>query len=172
MGVLHILEEECRFPKATDTTFLDKLVANHSKSQFFTIPKKTSNIFQITHYAGKVSYDIVGFLDKSRTTVESDFVELCNSSSDSLVSTLFKDEDDMLETVESPTKGKKAQRAASLGTQFKYQLDNLIAILTATEPSYVRCIKPNQEKRRYVFLQLVVIILVVTLLKKLWFWDS
>ena len=58
MGVLSILEEESLFPKATDQTFLEKLITNHlGKSPTFQKPKpggpdKDAH-FAIVHYAGK-----------------------------------------------------------------------------------------------------------------------
>lgn len=58
MGILSILEEESLFPRATDKTFEEKLVANHlGKSPTFQKPKpggpdKEAH-FAIIHYAGK-----------------------------------------------------------------------------------------------------------------------
>ena len=61
MGILSILEEESLFPKATDKTFEEKLIANHlGKSPNFQKPKpggpdKDAH-FAIMHYAGM--YDL------------------------------------------------------------------------------------------------------------------
>ena len=55
MGILSILEEESLFPKATDKTFEEKLIANHlGKSPTFQKPKpggpdKNAH-FSIIHY--------------------------------------------------------------------------------------------------------------------------
>ena len=60
MGMLSILEEESLFPKATDKTFEEKLIANHlGKSPTFQKPKpggpdKDAH-FSIIHYAGKLT---------------------------------------------------------------------------------------------------------------------
>lgn len=55
MGILSLLDEECVFPKATDRTYVDKLVASHSSHPKFGKPNFKSNYdFSIIHYAGKV----------------------------------------------------------------------------------------------------------------------
>ena len=58
MGMLSILEEESLFPKATDKTFEEKLIANHlGKSPTFQKPKPGGSDkdahFAIVHYAGQ-----------------------------------------------------------------------------------------------------------------------
>ena len=55
MGILSLLDEECLFPKATDRTYVDKLIASHSTHPKFGKPSFKSNYdFSIIHYAGKV----------------------------------------------------------------------------------------------------------------------
>ena len=57
MGILSLLDEECLFPKATDRTYCDKLIASHSTHPKFGKPSFKSNYdFSIIHYAGKVNY--------------------------------------------------------------------------------------------------------------------
>ncbi|KAK2522702.1 hypothetical protein Q9966_012357 [Columba livia] len=57
MGIFSILEEECMFPKATDTSFKNKLYDQHlGKSNNFQKPKpvkgKAEAHFSLVHYAG------------------------------------------------------------------------------------------------------------------------
>jgi myosin protein heavy chain len=55
MGILALLDEECVFPKATDRTYVDKLMLAHSTHPKFGKPSfKSTFDFSIIHYAGKV----------------------------------------------------------------------------------------------------------------------
>uniref|UniRef100_A0A673B467 Myosin, heavy chain b n=1 Tax=Sphaeramia orbicularis TaxID=375764 RepID=A0A673B467_9TELE len=63
MGIFSILEEECMFPKATDTSFKNKLHDQHlGKTKAFEKPKpakgKAEAHFSLVHYAGTVDYNI------------------------------------------------------------------------------------------------------------------
>lgn len=55
MGILALLDEECWFPKATDKTFVEKLVTAHSvHPKFMKTDFRGVADFAIIHYAGKV----------------------------------------------------------------------------------------------------------------------
>lgn len=55
-GILALLDEECWFPKATDQSFVDKLLNTHTGHVKFSKPKqhKEKLMFTVLHYAGKV----------------------------------------------------------------------------------------------------------------------
>ena len=57
-----LLDEECWFPKATDKSYVDKVIKEHSKHQKFKIPEFRSEAnFSVIHYAGRVSCVNIGF---------------------------------------------------------------------------------------------------------------
>ena len=57
-----LLDEECWFPKATDKSYVDKVIKEHSKHQKFKIPEFRSEAnFSVIHYAGRVSCINIGF---------------------------------------------------------------------------------------------------------------
>ena len=95
MGLLAILEEESLFPKATDKSFEDKLKSNHlGKSSNFVKPmtKTDKNAhFAVVHYAGTVSYNLTGWLEKNKDPMNDTVVELLKCGSNRLVVHIFAD---------------------------------------------------------------------------------
>ena len=94
LGIFSILEEECMFPKATDTSFKNKLYDQHlGKSANFQKPKvvkgKAEAHFSLIHYAGTVDYNIAGWLDKNKDPLNETVVGLYQKSSLKLLSFLF-----------------------------------------------------------------------------------
>ena len=94
MGIFSILEEECMFPKATDTSFKNKLYDQHlGKSSNFQKPKpakgKAEAHFSLVHYAGTVDYNISGWLEKNKDPLNETVVGLYQKSSLKLLSFLF-----------------------------------------------------------------------------------
>ncbi|KAI1882422.1 hypothetical protein AGOR_G00250540 [Albula goreensis] len=94
MGIFSILEEECMFPKASDTTFKNKLYDQHlGKSNAFQKPKpakgKAEAHFSLVHYAGTVDYNICGWLDKNKDPLNDSVVQLYQKSSVKLLANLY-----------------------------------------------------------------------------------
>lgn len=94
MGIFSILEEECMFPKASDTTFKNKLYDQHlGKSNNFQKPKpvkgKAEAHFSLVHYAGTVDYSITGWLDKNKDPLNETVVQLYQKASLKLLAFLY-----------------------------------------------------------------------------------
>lgn len=94
MGIMSILEEECMFPKASDMTFKAKLYDNHlGKSANFGKPRnikgKAEAHFSLTHYAGTVDYNILGWLEKNKDPLNETVVGLYQKSGLKLLASLF-----------------------------------------------------------------------------------
>lgn len=117
MGILSILDEECRFPKATDDTLLKKLHFNHEKHSNYKIPKLIQNTFAIEHYAGQVNYNVVGFLEKNKHSLQQDLINLFLASKNSLISQLLVEKEEN-NTVPTGTL-RKTERNLTIASQFK-----------------------------------------------------
>uniref|UniRef100_A0A8C1YQB3 non-specific serine/threonine protein kinase n=1 Tax=Cyprinus carpio TaxID=7962 RepID=A0A8C1YQB3_CYPCA len=88
MGLLSLLDEESRFPQATDQTLVDKFQDN-LRNKYFWTPKRVELCFGIQHYAGKVLYNVGGFLEKNRDTLPADIVVVLRTSENKLLQQLF-----------------------------------------------------------------------------------
>jgi len=142
LGIFTMLDEECLFPEGTDASLLQKLHKNFGKVAHYQIPSGNSNKhFVIKHYAGDVAYDVNGFLDRNRDTLYADLQQMCISSSNFMLKQLFSKA-----TEEIPMKGGK-KRPVTAGFQFKTSVGYLLTALYACQPHYIRCIKPNEEKK-------------------------
>uniref|UniRef100_A0A672NH23 non-specific serine/threonine protein kinase n=1 Tax=Sinocyclocheilus grahami TaxID=75366 RepID=A0A672NH23_SINGR len=114
MGMLALLDEESRFPQATDQTLVEKFEDN-LKSQNFWRPKRVDLGFGIHHYAGKVIYNAGGFLAKNRDALPADIVLLLRSSENELIRKLLTHPLTKTGNL-AHTKG-KAAGSACMGTQ-------------------------------------------------------
>uniref|UniRef100_A0A671XC44 non-specific serine/threonine protein kinase n=1 Tax=Sparus aurata TaxID=8175 RepID=A0A671XC44_SPAAU len=165
MGMLSLLDEESRFPQATDQTLVEKFDDN-LKTKSFWRPKRVDLGFGIHHYAGKVIYNAAGFLAKNRDMLPADIVLLLRSSENELTRKLV--------THPLTKTGKEAERVATwklgrrirqvfytpchprettnmrtqtVASYFRYSLMDLLSKMVAGQPHFVRCIKPNNDRQ-------------------------
>uniref|UniRef100_A0A8B9TQQ3 Myosin IH n=1 Tax=Anas platyrhynchos TaxID=8839 RepID=A0A8B9TQQ3_ANAPL len=144
-GIISILDEECLRPgEATDLSFLEKLeekVGDHAHfvTRKLADQKTRKSIdwvdFRLLHYAGEVTYCAVGFLEKNNDLLYRNLKEVLCNSKNGIIRDCF-----LLSELDN------RRRPETVATQFKNSLMSLIEILMSKEPSYVRCIKPNENK--------------------------
>ncbi|XP_026717051.1 myosin heavy chain, skeletal muscle, adult-like [Athene cunicularia] len=154
MGIFSILEEECMFPKATDTSFKNKLYDQHlGKSNNFQKPKpakgKAEAHFSLVHYAGTVDYNISGWLEKNKDPLNETVIGLYQKSSLKTLALLFASYGGAdAEAGGGGKKGgkKKGSSFQTVSALFRENLNKLMANLRSTHPHFVRCIIPNETK--------------------------
>ncbi|XP_077583415.1 myosin heavy chain, fast skeletal muscle [Stigmatopora nigra] len=150
MGIFSILEEECMFPKASDTTFKNKLYDQHlGKSAPFQKPKpakgKAEAHFSLVHYAGTVDYNINGWLDKNKDPLNDSVIQLYQKSSVKLLALLYAAHAGAEDA--GAKKGKKKGGSfQTVSALFRENLGKLMTNLRSTHPHFVRCLIPNESK--------------------------
>lgn len=158
MGIMSILEEESMFPKASDQTFAEKLMVNHlGKSSPFLKPKPPkpgcqAGHFAISHYAGVVTYNITGWLEKNKDPLNDTVVDQFKKGSNLLMIEIFLDHPGQSGGADKDAggkggRGKKGGGFATVSSSYREQLNNLMATLRSTHPHFVRCIIPNELKQ-------------------------
>uniref|UniRef100_A0A3B3QQJ8 Myosin Ic, paralog b n=1 Tax=Paramormyrops kingsleyae TaxID=1676925 RepID=A0A3B3QQJ8_9TELE len=145
-GIISVLDEECLRPgDASDITFLEKLEVTVGDHPHFVTHKladgKTRKAigreeFRLLHYAGEVNYNVNGFLDKNNDLLYRNLKEMMCRSENRILTQCFE-RDELTDQ----------KRPETTATQFKYSLAKLMEILMSKEPSYVRCIKPNDARQ-------------------------
>ena len=151
MGVWAILEEESNFPKATDKTFEDKIKAQHlGKSASMAKPQSKTDKnahFAIIHYAGIVSYNVTGWLEKNKDPVNDTVVDVLKRGSCALMVHLWLDNPGQSAPADDGKKKKKKGGGKTVSSVYLVQLGELMTTLHSTEPHFIRCIVPNTHKK-------------------------
>ncbi|XP_056614030.1 unconventional myosin-Vb isoform X2 [Triplophysa dalaica] len=173
LGLLDLLDEECKMPKGSDENWAQKLYDQHlNHSAHFRKPRMSNNAFIVLHFADMVQYECDGFLDKNRDTAFEEPINILRASQSELVAELFQKEPagEVLPNSSLPNgslrSGKRAHREhkltvgfqvgvftsySCLSVQFRQSLQLLMETLNSTTPHYVRCIKPNDLKQPFLF---------------------
>uniref|UniRef100_A0A8C5XMC6 Myosin heavy chain 14 n=1 Tax=Microcebus murinus TaxID=30608 RepID=A0A8C5XMC6_MICMU len=155
-GLLALLDEECWFPKATDKSFVEKVAQEQGGHPKFQRPRhlRDQADFSVLHYAGKVDYKANEWLMKNMDPLNDNVAALLHQSTDRLTAEIWKDVEGIvgLEQVSSLGDGPPGGRPRrgmfrTVGQLYKESLSRLMATLSNTNPSFVRCIVPNHEKR-------------------------
>lgn len=138
-SVLAYLEDQCLAPGGTDEKFVSACTTNLKGNEKFIPAKVSSNKnFIIQHTIGPIQYCAENFLLKNRDVLRAELMEVIQNSSNPIVKQLF--EGQVIE------RGKMA-KGSLIGSQFLNQLTSLMTLINSTEPHFIRCIKPNENKK-------------------------
>ncbi|KAF2400442.1 hypothetical protein EJ06DRAFT_582273 [Trichodelitschia bisporula] len=135
-GVFAALNDACATahadPTAADQTFVQRLNALSSNQHF----QPRQGQFIIKHYAGDVSYAVTGMTDKNKDQLLKDLLQLVGQSGNRFLHTLFP----------APVDQDNKRRPPTAGDKIKQSANDLVATLMKASPSYIRTIKPNENK--------------------------
>ncbi|XP_025905687.1 unconventional myosin-Ia [Nothoprocta perdicaria] len=148
-GILAMLDEECLRPGAASTdTLLRKLQQacgahgryesreTHSARRLHdaSLP---AGCFRVHHYAGKVTYDASGFVEKNTDLLFRDLSQAMWAARQPLLRGLFPEGDPRRASLRLPP---------TAASQVKASVGALMRNLYSKNPNYIRCIKPNESK--------------------------
>lgn len=162
--LLKLLTEQCHMPKGSDAAYVNNLNSEfegHPHYEKATDRRHLETEFSIRHYAGSVTYQVKGFVDKNRDVQQDVLFDFMSRSKNPFVQEISSYQDLLTLQSQSPSQQQlqniangiigTVQRGTSKGKltvsdTFRYQLQSLVDVLQSTNPWYVRCIKPNAEK--------------------------
>ena len=144
-GVLPMLDEECRVVGGSDRNLLAKLHKQHAISPNYAVVKTNlAELFVIQHFAGPVVYTVASFVDKNK---EREAGEVWLGSE--VVKALLGNSE-LLKGARGERGIFKAKQYTVSG-EFREQLDNLVSTISASNLSFIRCIKPNHRNVGHLF---------------------
>lgn len=161
--LLKLLTEQCHMPKGSDSAYVVNLnteFESHSRYEKSADRRHWETEFGIRHYAGLVTYQVKGFVDKNRDVQQDVLFDYMTRSKNAFVTELSSYQDLLSLQSQSQSSNQLSQLANGVGTvqrgtskgkltvsdTFRYQLQALVDVLQSTNPWYVRCIKPNADK--------------------------
>lgn len=99
-------------------------------------------IFRVRHYAGTVTYNIEGFVDKNRNYLPKEISRAMFHCDHPLMPSLFP---------EGNPKRCNIKRPLAAATQLQVALTSLLKGLSNRQAHYIRCLKPNELKQPRIF---------------------
>ncbi|CAG8432949.1 9867_t:CDS:10 [Diversispora eburnea] len=135
-GIFAALNDACATAHAdsdaADNSFVQRLGSLGSNPHF----ESRGNKFLIKHYAGDVLYSIPQMTDKNKDQLVKDLLELIATTSNGFLNQLFPHQVNRDNKKRPPTASDKIKSSAN----------SLVNNLMQAQPSYIRTIKPNQNK--------------------------
>ncbi|XP_075760859.1 unconventional myosin-XIX [Pelodiscus sinensis] len=149
VSIFSLLNEECRLNRSSNASQFQTRIENAlSPNQCISRDKfsKKPN-FVVSHYAGKVCYQVEGMVEKNKDPVPLELLQLLKNSQDCLLQKFFP----MTEKSQNDTKTQNRTTVVTVVSKFKGSLESLMQILHSTAPHYIRCIKPNADCKAMTF---------------------
>ncbi|NWU39647.1 MYO19 protein, partial [Hylia prasina] len=149
LSIFSLLNEECRLNRPSNTalfqTRIEKALSSNQCLSRDKFSKKPN--FIISHYAGKVCYQLAAMVEKNKDAVPPELVHVLQNSKDPLLQKLFP----VSEKNQNNTKTQNKAAVVTVVSKFKSSLEHLMEILSRTTPHYIRCIKPNADCKAMTF---------------------
>lgn len=149
--VLRLLSEECKIPRGSDGSFVQKLHQEFVSHSYYVRGDDRRNWnaqFGVRHYAGDVMYQVVDFLAKNKDAQQDQLFEIMHDSNNEFIRSIanLQDTTESIYGTIGRVDGKGSKGRPLVADAFRHQLSALVDLLSATKPWYVRCIKPNLTK--------------------------
>ncbi|CAD8176944.1 unnamed protein product [Paramecium octaurelia] len=97
--------------------------------------------FCLKHFAGAVAYNVSGFVEKNRDSINSEVFKVLPNSTNPVLKEIWSN-------VQNDNQNMKQNNVV---TKFQNSLKDLLNLLNLSIPKYIRCIKPNNFKQPLTF---------------------
>ncbi|KAL4471689.1 hypothetical protein ABPG74_008582 [Tetrahymena malaccensis] len=160
LGIFKLLEDKCK-QKGTiiDAKLLSDIQKQHADKEIylknpnykFKNPKKINDsTFIIIHTAKEVEYDIKGFIEKNKDEVNESLIQRIYNSQIIGISEIIREKDKELQDEINQSQQIKMRQ---ISQKFISEMSCLMEVLMQCNVQFIRCIKPNEEKKPQLFNQ-------------------
>jgi myosin heavy subunit len=147
-SIFSFLDSEALLANGSDENFHKKIYKSLSDHE--SLLEKIEEYIGIEHYAGEVYYYIDGFMRKNIDQLNQDIMEALEKSKNRLIKKIFEKKSETVKknSLSSSNINLNSKiQSDSISKQFKTQLDELMKMLSQSNPRYIKCIKPNSQKK-------------------------
>ena len=145
--------DDCSFQDKDDKYFVEILKTELAKNKYVILPKiKDNMIIKIKHSAKEVPYDCNNFVYKNKDELKYSMVKIFANSKNNIIKKIFfislTDEEANEQTIILEQNLKKKTNKFITG-KFRAEIKSLMKELISCETNYVRCLKPNEQKKEF-----------------------
>ena len=146
-GIFHLIDSVGKVAKddgKDDEKVIDQIQKNHGKNPIVLWDKMNKDKFGVKHTAKDVMYFAPGFVEKNKDELPGNLLT-CIEKGDRVILRIFNkkltDNEELAEKVNNPME-------KFLGYKFRQNMQELMDELMSCECNFVRCIKPNEAKKK------------------------
>ncbi len=145
--------DDCSFQNKSDEYFVELLKSELNANKYISLPKMKSDLnIKIKHSAKEVPYNCFNFVFKNKDELKNSMVQIFKNSTNNIIKRIFfntlseEETSKQIELIEQKTK----QRTNKfISGKFRAEMHSLVRELLSCESSYVRCLKPNEQKKAF-----------------------
>ena len=145
--------DDCAFQGKNDKDFVELLKSELSNNKNIGLPKiKNDMVIKIKHTAKEVPYNCSNFVDKNKDELKYSMINIFANSQNKTIKKIFfvsltnEEAENQTKILEQNLKKKTNKFITG---KFRAEIKALMKELLSCECSYVRCLKPNEQKKEF-----------------------
>ncbi|KHN72863.1 Unconventional myosin-XV [Toxocara canis] len=140
-GLLPLLDDECKFPKASDESYLQRCNLNHlDKSIYGKARAKDRLEFAIKHFAGQTFYSVQQFIEKNRRQISKTAIATMAESQNTSVAQIFRNHTFNGKVIAQ-------DEIVYVAQQYNRSTKAIVEKMSKSVCHFVRCLRSNSERQ-------------------------
>ena len=145
--------DDCSFQDKNDVYFVELLKSELAKNKFIVLPKlKNDMVIKIKHSAKEVPYTCTNFVYKNKDELKYSMIKIFGNSQNKIIKKIFfisLTEDEAENQTKILEQNLKKKTNKFITGKFRAEIKTLMKELISCECGYVRCLKPNEQKKEF-----------------------